>query len=72
MAKQLGGAGEAGKERAGFFKGLMASVCHYCPVCRYGRKAPESLIGKILHHPFHAEHCPFWKAEREVYTPCRR
>ena len=24
-------------------------------------------IGKILHHKLHAEHCPMWQAEQEVY-----
>ena len=67
MAGQIPGDGEKGKEKTGFFKGVMASLCHNCPICRYGRKAPGSLVGRILHHPFHAEHCPFWKAEREMY-----
>lgn len=55
------------EKKAGFFKGVMASLCHHCPICRYGRKAPESLVGRMLHHPFHAERCPFWKAEKEAY-----
>ena len=49
------------------FKKTHALLCHHCPVCGYGRKKPESRIGRILHHPFHAEHCPAWKAEKEVY-----
>ena len=24
-------------------------------------------FGTILHHKFHAEHCPFWKAEIAAY-----
>jgi hypothetical protein len=23
--------------------------------------------GRILHHPYHAERCPFWRAEKERY-----
>jgi len=42
-------------------------MCHYCPICMYGRGKPESVIGKILHHRLHAEHCPMWKAEKAKY-----
>jgi hypothetical protein len=24
------------------------------------------VIGRILHHPLHADHCPAWKAERAL------
>lgn len=48
-------------------KKIMASVCHHCPMCGYGRRHPESLIGRVLHHPLHADHCPFWKAEKEFF-----
>ncbi|MCJ7596031.1 MAG: hypothetical protein MUO52_14800 [Desulfobacterales bacterium] len=51
----------------GYFKRFMAGACHYCPLCRFGRKNPESFVGKILHHKMHADHCPFWKREKEVY-----
>jgi hypothetical protein len=46
---------------------ILAWMCHRCPLCRYGREHPESLIGRVLHHPLHADHCPFWKAERTAY-----
>jgi hypothetical protein len=45
----------------------LAVMCHYCPLCRYGRAKPDSVIGKVLHHRLHADHCPMWKAERAVY-----
>jgi hypothetical protein len=45
----------------------MAALCHVCPVCAYARRQPASLVGRALHHPWHAERCPFWKAERERY-----
>lgn len=45
----------------------MAAICHACPVCEYGRRHPGSVIGRVLRHPWHAERCPFWKAERERY-----
>lgn len=55
------------EEKKGFLKKVMASLCHNCPICRYGRRTPQSMLGRILHHRLHAEHCPFWKAEKEKY-----
>ena len=55
------------KEQTGVFKKAMAVVCHNCPLCKYGRNKPKSLIGKLMHHPLHADNCPFWKAEKEAY-----
>lgn len=49
------------------WKAWMAAACHYCPLCRYGRRNPESFVGKLLHHKSHADNCPFWKAEKEIY-----
>lgn len=49
------------------FKKIRARICHNCPVCNHARKNPESRIGRVLHHRYHAENCPFWKAEKEVY-----
>lgn len=54
-------------ENAGPVKRLLGVVCHYCPLCRYGRKEPDSVVGRLLRHPFHSENCPFWKAEKELY-----
>lgn len=51
----------------GIYKKIMGTVCHHCPICKYGRNHPESVIGKILHHKLHADHCPMWKAEKEVF-----
>lgn len=59
------------ESKINFFKKLVASVCHYCPFCIYGRKNPDSIIGKILHHRLHADYCPFWKAEKEVYQDAK-
>jgi hypothetical protein len=47
-------------------KKIRARICHNCPLCNHARKNPESRIGKMLHHT-HADNCPFWKAEKEVY-----
>jgi hypothetical protein len=55
-------------KKQGYVQRAMASLCHYCPVCRYGRKKPDSLVGRMLHHPLHADRCPFWKAEQEKYS----
>jgi len=56
-----------GEDKITFLKKITASVCHYCPFCIYGRKNPESIVGRMLHHKFHADNCPLWKAEKEVY-----
>jgi len=41
-----------------------AAICSHCPICNHARRRPDSWIGRVLHHPLHADHCPFWKAER--------
>ncbi len=51
----------------GPFGKALAWMCHQCPLCRYGRQHPGSLIGRVLHHPLHADRCPFWKAEQKMY-----
>lgn len=56
-----------GEGMVSVFKKIRATVCHHCPLCRHGRKNPTSIIGKVLHHKYHADHCPMWKAEKEVY-----
>ena len=53
-------------ERPTRFKRIRARICHHCPLCNHTRKNPDSVIGKI-HHKYHAENCPMWTAEREVY-----
>ncbi len=45
---------------------ILGTACRWCPICRYGRGHPASLLGRILSHPLHADHCPFWKAERTL------
>lgn len=52
---------------APFHKRILAGICHHCPLCRYGRKNPDSAVGRLLRHPLHADHCPAWKAEKELY-----
>jgi hypothetical protein len=54
-------------KKAGLFKKAFGTFCHHCPVCSFGRKHHDSLIGKALHHPLHADNCPAWKAEKELY-----
>lgn len=54
-------------KKPGPFKRARAFLCHKCPFCNYGRKHPDSVIGKMLNHPLHADHCPMWKAEKELY-----
>jgi hypothetical protein len=48
---------------------VLAALCHHCPLCAYARRHPGSALGRILHHPWHADRCPFWKAERAAYPP---
>ena len=57
--------------RKGILTSTLAVMCHYCPICMYGRGKPESVIGKILHHRLHAEHCPMWKAEKAMYVQAK-
>jgi hypothetical protein len=55
------------EEKIPVFKRLRATICHTCPLCNHARKNPDSKIGKILHHKYHADNCPLWKAEKEIY-----
>jgi hypothetical protein len=55
------------EERLTMFKKIRARICRNCPVCNHARKNPASRIGRVLHHRYHADNCPFWKAEKEVY-----
>jgi len=55
------------KPATGFLGTALAWMCHHCPVCAHGRAHPESLLGRVLHHRLHADHCPMWKAEQVVY-----
>ena len=59
--------GKMGDTKLSFPKKIMAAVCHHCPFCKAARKNPESVIGKLLHHKFHSDQCPFWKAEITAY-----
>jgi hypothetical protein len=51
----------------GYVKKVMASLCHFCPVCPFGRRNPDSLVGRVLRHSFHADRCPFWEAVQKRY-----
>jgi len=55
-----------GEENITLFKKMRATVCHHCPLCCHARKNPHSRIGRIF-HKYHADHCPMWQAEKEVY-----
>jgi len=53
---------------------LMAARCEACPACRYARKNPETLFGRLVQ--WHGSWCPCWKAwekhhgdEREAPAP---
>ncbi len=59
--------GRVKEDDIGMFKRMRATFCHHCPLCSHARKSPDSMIGKILHHRYHADNCPMWKAEKEVY-----
>ena len=57
------------EDKIGAFKKIRAAICHNCPFCRHARNNPKSTIGKMLHSKLHADHCPMWRAEQEVYGP---
>jgi hypothetical protein len=65
--RAITGEREAYKQETSSFKRLRAKICEHCPLCIHARKSPDSTIGKILHHRFHADHCPLWTAYRDVY-----
>ncbi len=46
-------------------KKIMAKICDLCPLCRFARKKPETLIGKLM--SWHGKWCPFWRAWEEIY-----
>lgn len=46
-------------------KKTLAGICNSCPLCRYARKNPDALIGKVMH--WHGTWCPMWKAWEEIY-----
>ena len=46
-------------------KKMLAGLCNSCPLCRYARKKPDSLLGKIV--CWHGSWCPAWKAWEQVY-----
>ena len=54
------------EEKPTMLKRIWARICHNCLVCNHARKNPESRIG-IFHNRYHADNCPFWKDEKEVY-----
>ena len=55
------------QERVGQFKKIRAVICKHCPVCNSARKSPDSLVGRLVHHPLHADNCPMWTAYQQVY-----
>ena len=70
--KEMGNRIQVDEGNVPLLKKFRATLCHHCPFCRHARKSPESTIGKILHHKYHAENCPLWKAEKEVYGEHQR
>ena len=62
---------EAYQMEVSSFKRLRAKICEHCPFCIHARKRADSAIGKMLHHRFHADHCPLWTAYRDVYGESR-
>ena len=57
------------EDKIGAFKKIRAAICHNCPFCKHARNNPKSTIGKMLHSKLHADHCPMWRAEQEVFGP---
>ena len=46
-------------------KNILAWRCEVCPLCKYARKNPESLMGKAM--AWHGKFCPAWRAWQEIY-----
>jgi hypothetical protein len=67
-----GGGANMGEDTLGPVRRGLAVMCHHCPLCRYGRENPESILGRMLRHKLHADYCPMWKAERERYGTDQR
>jgi hypothetical protein len=44
---------------------FFARRCEHCPLCRYAREKPETLVGKMM--AFHGKFCPFWRAWESEY-----
>ena len=55
------------QDKIGRFKKARAVVCKYCPLCYAARNSPQSIVGRLLHHPMHSDNCPMWTAYRQVY-----
>ena len=51
----------------GRFKKVRAVICKHCPMCSAARRSPQSVIGRLLHHPIHSNNCPMWTAYQQVY-----
>jgi hypothetical protein len=60
------------EDSVGSLRKMLAGLCHACPLCKFGREHPESILGRLLNHPLHADHCPMWKAEKERYGSGRK
>ena len=55
------------QEKIGRFKKARAVICKHCPMCNAARNSPQSIVGRLLHHPMHSDNCPMWTAYRQVY-----
>ena len=44
---------------------LMAKRCESCPLCRYSRQNPATLVGMAM--KLHGKVCPFWRAWQKEY-----
>jgi len=49
---------------------LLAERCENCPLCRYARREPDSLVGRLV--AFHGRFCPCWQAREKVYGEAAR
>lgn len=45
--------------------GILAQICHHCPLCRYARNNPDTNLGKLM--AWHGKWCPAWKAYEKAY-----
>ncbi|WP_041439865.1 hypothetical protein [Syntrophobacter fumaroxidans] len=42
----------------------LGRVCNDCPLCRYARENPATLVGKLMN--WHGKWCPAWKAQKLI------
>ena len=53
------------KDESGIVTNILAGVCHYCEICPYANRKPNSVFEKLMR--WHRTWCPAWSAHTKVY-----